>query len=437
MSRRFVLVAVLASFSLPVATQAQDMAITNATVAIGDGSAPIEHGTVVVRAGKVVAAGAGVAVPAGMPAIDGTGKWVTPGLFSAVTDLGLWDVEAVDESNDLEADGSPFNAALDVAPALNPASQHVAISRAGGVTRASVAAFNGKSIFSGQGAVIDLATDAAMVTKPRAFQFVELGESGAKLAGGSRVAAHVALRNALREAKELAVLPAGGARQSDAMLTRADAAALARVIDGSQPLYVGVERAADIRSVLALKTEFPRLSLVLVGAAEGWLVAPEIATAHVPVITMPLRDLPASFEMLAATQSNVGRMTKAGVKVAIGMFTGGNQPRYAPQQAGNLVALGKLPGAAGLTWGQAFAAISSIPAEISGFDGQNGVRAGVLAPGAVGDVVLWNGDPLELSSAPLEVWIDGVKQPLENHQTRLRDRYRDGDTSVLPKAYDW
>ncbi|SFF90374.1 Imidazolonepropionase [Novosphingobium sp. CF614] len=438
MSRRALFIAALAAFSIPQAALAQDIAVTNATLALGDGGAPIEHGTVVVRGGKVVAAGAGVAVPAGVPVVDGTGKWVTPGLFSAVTDLGLWDVEAVDESNDLEAGDSPFNAALDVMPALNPSSQHVAISRAGGVTRASVAAFNGHSIFAGQGAVIDLAADGAMVMKPRVFQFVELGEAGAKLAGGSRVAAHVALRNALREARELAALPAGAARQSDAMLTRVDAMALAGVVDGRQPLYVGVERAADIRAVLALKGEFPKLNLVLVGAAEGWLVAGEIAAAQVPVITMPLRDLPEQFETLAATQSNVGRMKRAGVKVAIGMFTGGNQPRYAPQQAGNLVALGKLPGAAGLSWGDAFAAITSIPAEISGYGGQSGnIRAGVLAPGAVGDVVLWDGDPLELSSAPLEVWIDGVKQPLENHQSRLKDRYKDLDKSELPKAYDW
>lgn len=433
MSRRFRFAAALSALALPFAAPAQDIAVTNATLALGDGSGPIEHGTVVVRGGKVVAAGAGVAVPAGVPTVDGTGKWVTPGLFSAVTDLGLWDVEAVDQSNDTAADESPFNAALDVALALNPASQHIAISRAGGVTRASVAAFNGKSIFAGQGAVIDLAADAAMVARPRAFQFVELGEAGAKLAGGSRVAAHVALRNALREAKELAALAAGAVRPGDAMLTRADAAALARVIDGSQPLYVGVERAADIRAVLALKGEFPRLDLVLVGASEGWLVASEIAAARVPVITMPLRDLPDAFEALAATQSNLGRMNKAGVKVAIGRFTGGNQPRYAPQQAGNLVALGKLPGAAGLSWGEAFAAITSVPAEISGMGG----KAGVLAPGAAGDVVLWNGDPLELSSAPLDVWIDGVKQPLDSHQSRLKDRYRDLDRSDLPKAYDW
>lgn len=429
--KRLLVAALLAG--IPFSVSAQDFAITNATVATGDGSDPIEHATVVVKGGKVVAVGRNLAAPSDTQEVDGTGKWVTPGLFSALTDLGLWDVEAVDESNDTSAEKSPFNAALDVATALNPSSEHIAVSREGGVTRASVTPFNGGSIFAGQGAVIDLGEDAQIVMKPRAFQYVALGESGARLAGGSRVAAHTALRNALREAREVAALPVGAQRQGDVLLTRADAAALARVIDGTQTLYVGVERASDIRNVLALRTEFPKLDLVLVGVTEGWLVAPQIAAAKVPVVTMPMRDLPSSFEALAATMSNVGRMKKAGVKVAIGMFTGMDQPRNAPAQAGNLVALTRIPGASGLTWGEALAAITSIPAEISGFGG----KAGVLAPGAVGDVVLWDGDPLELSSAPVSVWIDGVKQPVDSHQARLRDRYKDLDETYLPKAYDW
>ena len=131
------LAALLTSVAAPAL--AQDMAITNATVVIGDGSAPISGGTVVVRGGKVVAAGAGVAVPAGVRTIDAGGKWVTPGLVVAVTDLGLVDVEAVDESNDGEAGKSPFSAALDIAPAINPVAQPILISRAAGVTRAAVA----------------------------------------------------------------------------------------------------------------------------------------------------------------------------------------------------------------------------------------------------------------------------------------------------------
>ena len=118
--------------------------------------------------------------------------------------------------------------------------------------------------------------------------------------------------------------------------------------------------------MLALRQEFPRLKLVLVGASEGWRVAGDIAAAGVPVIADPLDDLPSSFEQLAATQSNVGRMVRAGVKVALGRMTdtGGAQPRNLPQFAGNLVALTKVPGATGLSWGQAFAAISSTSGEV-------------------------------------------------------------------------
>ncbi|RDC61242.1 hypothetical protein HME9302_02462 [Alteripontixanthobacter maritimus] len=448
------------ALATPAGLCAQDIAITNATVATGDGSEPMEGATVVVRSGKVVAAGRGVTVPAGMQTVDGTGKWVTPGIFAAATTLGLWDVGAVSESNDLTAGNSPFSAALDIAPALNPSSQHVAVSRAGGVTRASIVSAPASSIFGGQGAIVDLGADPDMVVRPRAFQMVALGEYGARLAGGSRTSAHALLRNALREARDVGsgeMIPGGRAargaprqgddlgpdnrmarnetdRGSDVLLTRFDAAALVPVLDGTQPLYVVVERAADIRAVLALRNEFPALDLVLAGVSEGWLVASEIAAAGVPVIADPLDDLPSSFEQLAATQSNVGRMVAAGVKVAIGRLGNGiEQPRNSPQYAGNLVALGKIPGASGLSWGQALATITSVPAEIAGYGGQ----FGVLATGAAGDIVIWDGDPLELSSAPTAVYIDGVLQPVSNHQTRLRERYRDLDESDLPKAYDW
>ena len=406
---------------------AQDIAIINARVVVGDGGAPIPGGTVVVRGGKVVAAGAGVAVPAGVRTIDAKGGWVTPGLFVAVTNLGLVDVEYVTESNDDSAATAVFNAALDVGPAINPLSQQIAVSRAGGITRAAIAPTGTTAIFAGQGAVIDLAADGNPVTRGRAFQYIELGEAGAALAGGSRVSAHAALRNALAEAQGFAT------RGDDALLTRADAAALVPVVTGKQQLLVHVERAQDIRMVLALRAEFPALKLVIVGASEGWLVAREIATSGVPVIASPLNDLPAQFETLAATQSNVGRMTAAGVKVAIGKLSNNDQPRWAPQYAGNLVALNRVPGAKGLSWGQAFATISSIPAEILGL----GDSHGSLKPGRAGDVVIWDGDPLEVSSGVVAVYIDGIEQPLSNHQTRLRDRYRTLTEGALPKAYDW
>ena len=170
--------------------------------------------------------------------------------------------------------------------------------------------------------------------------------------------------------------------------------------------------------------------MVLIGVTEGWMVADRIAASGVPVITAALNDLPVTFERLAATQSNVGRMKDAGVTVAIGMYeSSGDHPRNLPQQAGNMVALNNVPGATGLTWGEAFAAISSVPARIAGIDG------GTLAAGSLGDLVVWDGDPLELSSAPVRVYIDGVEQPMRDHQTQLRERYRDLDNRQLPPAF--
>lgn len=418
---------------------AQNIAMTGVTLATGDGSEPIENGAVVVQDGKVVYAGPAAGMPAvAMPLKEAApGTWVTPGIFATPTNLGLVDVSAVSDSNDTRAGDAPFSAALDVAPVVNPSSQHILVHRAAGITRAATTTQASGSIFAGQGAIIDLGNDANPIVKSKAFQMVELGEGGARLAGGSRASAYVLFRAALYEAQGLRgstgtpqISEIG--KDDELFLSRFDAEALIPVLNGTQKLFVSVERAADIRSALALKGEFPKLDMVLVGVSEGWLVANEIAAAGVPVIADGLDDLPASFQELAATQSNVGRMKRAGVKVAINASTMQN-PRRLPQTAGNLVALNQVPGATGLSWGEAFAAISSIPAEISGMGGQ----AGVLKPGALGDVVIWDGDPLEVTSVPSRVYIGGVEQPLGSHQSRLRDRYRDLDESDLPKAYDW
>jgi len=216
-------------------------------------------------------------------------------------------------------------------------------------------------------------------------------------------------------------------------LTRFDAAALVPVVQGRQMLLVRVDRASDILQAIALRQEFPRLRMVLVGATEGWRVADRIRAAGVPVIANALTDLPGSFETLAATQSNVGRLRAAGVQVAIGHINDDEtrQIRLMPQYAGNLVALTNVPGATGLSWGQAFAAISSVPAAVMGLEGE----IGSLRPGRRADVVIWDGDPLELSTGVDAVFIDGVQQGLQNRQTRLRDRYRTPTEGQLPHAY--
>lgn len=421
----------LAAAFVAAPLSAQTIAITNGRVAIGDGSAPVENGTVVIRNGRIVAAG-NVPVPADAQRIDAQGRWVTPGIVAGLTQLGLVEVEAIGDDNDTGANQSPFSAALDVTPAINSAASSFAITRARGVTRAFVAPDAASKMFAGQGALIETSNNANVVTKPRAFQYVVFGEQGTNRAGGSRGASWAYFRNAMLEARAYARNPNGyeGGRDTGSIITRADAAALVPVLEGRMPLLVRVSRAADILQVLNLRKEFPNIDLVLVDASEGWMVARDIAAAGVPVISAALTDLPNAFESLGATQSNIGRMRAAGVKVGLGEL--GSQPRNTKQSAGNLVALGKIPGASGLSWDDALAASTSWPAEVMGM----GADFGSLRPGRRADVVIWDGDPLELSSAPALMLIDGEQQSLVTRQTKLRDRYKIPQEGQLPKAYE-
>jgi imidazolonepropionase-like amidohydrolase len=413
---------------------AQMTAIVGGTVAIGDGSQPLENGTVVFRDGRIVSAGKDVQVPAGATVIDAHGKWVAAGIVAGFTDIGITEVMVGHEGSDVRAPKSPFSAALDIAPAVNTRSAVVGLERAGGVTRAIVSSEAAGSIFGGEGAVIDLGLGSEPVTRARAFEYVELGEAGGQEAGGSRPAAYAMLHEALAEAADYRRNPAAfGGREKDSLVKRPDAATLLSALDGKTPLLVHVERASDILSVLELRKEYPTLRLVLLGATEGWMVAQQIAAAHVPVIAAALSDLPEDFERLAATESNVGRLDRAGVVVALSTInqTEPQQQRRLTQLAGNLVGFGRLPGATGLDWGRAFAAITSRPAQALGLDGE----IGSLRPGRRADVVVWDHDPLELSSAPVMIFIDGISQPTTSRQTELRDRYMTPSDPDLPKAY--
>ena len=451
------------ALTLAAPALAQTVAITNVMLASGDGGEPQPGATVVMRDGRIVAAGAGVAVPAGAQQIDGSGKWAAPGMVSSLSRLGLTELEiGGDGADDVQNETSPFSAAIDVAAGINPMTNTVAASRSGGVTRAIVAPEAARSIFAGQGAVIDLGNDMSPITRARAFQYVELGEDGADKAGGSRPSAYALFRNALREARDLGGMRqdiAGGAgggglprqgddipyetrqdprllgrdtpRSDDVLLTRFDAAALVPVVRGRQLLIVHVERGIDIVNLIALRREFPALRMAIAGASEGWTVARELAASGMWVFAEPLSDLPASFEQLGATQSNIGRMRAAGVKVAIARLGDTRYARNERQAAGNLVALRGVPGASAVSWGEALAMITSRPAEAIGMGGE----FGRLSAGYRADVVLWSGDPLENSSVAEAVWIDGVPQPITNHQTKLRDRYRVLDRRDLPEAY--
>ena len=399
-----------------------------------NGSQGFDTATVVIDRGIVTAIGPGVAVPAGATVIDATGKWVTPGIFAGMSFIGAAEVNAVDDTNETRSPKSPFSAAIDLSKGINPRASQMAVERLGGITRAAVAPIPSREIFGGQGVVLNLGAGAKTVQVPRAFQIVVFGESGAQLAGGSRAVADLNFRNALREAQRYAANPAayGDGRDRDALLTRLDTAALVPVVRGEQRLLVNVESAPDILNVLALRGEFPGLRLVLLGAREGWMVADQIAASNVPVIIQPMLDNPNSFEALASTRNNAGRLVKAGVIVGLGIIEqdASFQARDLMHYAGNMVAQARIPGGVGLTWDQALATVTRAPAQIWGV-----TDTGSLQVGKRGDVVVWDGDPLELSSAPTAILIDGDPQPMTSRQTELRDRYLGLKLQDAPLAY--
>ena len=171
------------------------------------------------------------------------------------------------------------------------------------------------------------------------------------------------------------------------------------------------DRAADIRQVIAFKQRYPKIKVVLVKGMEAWRVAEELADADIPVIIDPEFNLPGSFEQLGATLANAQRLEAAGVMLAIGMET--HNIRLATQHAGNAVAFG-------MSWEGAMAALTVNPARIFGVPDQ----LGTLTSGAKADVVVWSGDPLEVTEAPEVVIIDGEVMEMTSRQIKLRDRYQ-------------
>lgn len=439
------LASAVAALALVGPAAAQDVAITGGRVLTG--TSVIENGTVVVRNGRVVSVGTGSA-PAGMRAIDARGKIVTPGFVAVDSGLGGSEVGSVRGSNDLSNNANTLSAAFDLSYGLDPWSFTLPVARLGGVTRAVVTpqhagsggghshddsdfagaghgGYQSPGLFAGQAAVIKLG-GADILVKPRVAMVAPFGEAGKGVAGGARGAEFVLFKETLAEVRLYARNKAAYDRAAirDLSLSRADLEALIPVANGSLPLIVSVNRASDIQQVLRLARE-EGVKVILDGAAEGWLVADEIAAAKVPVLLHPITNLPGNFEMRAARMQNAAALNAAGVVIAIKGNEGStHRARDIRYNAGNAVSHG-LPFAA------AIQAITVNPARIFGFDGQ----FGELKPGAAGDVVVWSGDPLEPLSQPSAVFIDGVEQPLQARNLLLRDRYRTGGEGAMPVAY--
>jgi imidazolonepropionase-like amidohydrolase len=387
------------------------VAITHAKVYLPGERAPLEDATVVLANGKIAAVGVQVAVPPGARVIDGHGKTVTPGFIDARAAVGVVEIDQEAQTDETDVRGT-FAPGLRMIDGYNPRSALVPIARAGGVTSVVVAPSQG--LLEGQSAFVDLAGDTVddAVVRPAIAQNARVDEDIAQSSAGTRGGMWMMLREALEDARfygaHRAQYDANGARHLS--LRRVELEALQPVIRGEQPLVLEAHRASDIEAALRLGQEF-KLRLVLQGASEGWMIAGAIARAKVPVIVDPMENLPALFDRLHARTDNAALLSAAGVKVVISTFSA-HQARLLWQHAGNAVRLG-------MDHDAAIRAITETPAEVFGVQGY-----GKIEPGAVANVVVWSGDPLETSTTAEHVFVRGKEQSFETRQRLLLERYR-------------
>jgi len=374
----------------------------------------VEVTNILVRDGLIHAIGSELSAPAGVEVVDATGHIVTPGLVEFSTQVGLVEIWAVDQTTDGNAGTSdPIRAAFRASDALNPQSILVPIARRGGIT--SVVSHPGGGLVSGQSVWWDLSGESveqSIVRSPATLD-VSGGAGGGATVGQSRATLLMRFRELFADVAAYQADPRAydAGRLRELTVSRADIEAIIPALDGELPFLVGVHRRADIDRMIALADEYG-LDLIIAGGDEAWALADELAAHQVPVVVDAMRNAPYSFESIGARNDNAAILEDAGVSVILTTGSSHNA-RLLRQYAGNAVR-------AGMTPEGALAAVTLNPARAVGLDADYGS----IDEGKVANLVVWSGDPFELSTHSRFVVIRGEIMSLETRQTRLFQRYR-------------
>lgn len=391
----------------------ETLALVSGTVhTVSGGSIP--GGTVLIQDGILVGVGKDLEIPAGARVVDLSGKHLWPGQVALHTGLGLWEIGSVRGTDDLSEIGGN-QPDIRVSSSLNAESAHIGVTRFNGVTRAQSAPQGGGPMM-GQSALIRLA-----------------GETWEELLHVDRDMLHVSFprtpntadekdeRDAVTEMRKLL----GEARAYGELLADAEEhgtprpahdsrlEALQPYIRGEKPVAMHCSNAQTILRAVQFAEE-EGLKPLLMGGREAWKVADILAAKDVPVVVGPVLALPTSrFDPYDSAYANAAVLSRAGVRFAI--MPGDNEnPR-------NLAFHGAMASAFGLPREEALRAITLYPAQLLGV----GNQLGSLEVGKVADVVVTDGDLLEISSRVEQVFIDGVRASMRNRQNELYGRYRD------------
>ena len=391
-----------------------DIAIVGGRVYTMESPEPLRDATVLIADGRIEAVGADIEAPFEYQQIDASGKIVTPGLIESYSQLGLVEIWAEGTTVDSKVEEYAVGPSLDVSFAINPASTLFAVNRMGGVTRAVVAPMPGSDPLAGLGATIRLGGDNVLV-ESRVALFGDVTPSAADFTGGSRAVLLQRLQDALDEAARFSP---NRYRAVGNDYSRQDMAALKEFLRSGKPLVLRVERAVDILRCIDLATSHD-LRLIVLGGVEAWKIREELAAEGVAVILSATSNLPIGFDGLGARLDNAALLREAGVDV---LYTGSetHNARNLRQLAGNAVTYG-------VRWYDALDSLTRKAALIWDMPDY-----GVLRLGTIGDVIVWSGDPLEITTWVEHVIVDGQLMPMRSRQTRLLERY---GSTIQPYGY--
>jgi len=383
--------------------------LVGAEIRTGDGP-PIAGGVIELRGTRIAAvSGPGRTIPEGARTIDVTGKIITPGLVAIDTSLGLVEIDAEGSTkDDSGAEGDPIRAVYDASMAINADSALLQVNAIEGITSAAVTPRGG--LVSGQVAWIDLVhgDHRNIVAANGVAMRVQLGQT----VDGSRAATWLRLNELFDDVEFYRTRKAAFDRNQsrDLAAHRLDLEALQPYVAGAAPLLIAAHRVSDLRLLVELARRGMRV--VALGGTQAWRIADELAQAKITVVVQPTQNLPVTMDEMGARIDNAALLAAAGVEVGIAVLGDAHNPRNVTQEAGVAVSYGLDPALA-------LAAITRVPARIYGMD----AHYGTLSAGKVANLVVWDGDPFELSQRPSAVWIRGRAIPMRSRQTELRDRY--------------
>jgi imidazolonepropionase-like amidohydrolase len=413
----------------PASPDGSRIAVIHAKAYLVPGKDAVENATILIENGKVSASGAGLSVPPGYHLIDAKGAIVTPGLMNSNSRLALTEDEGA-ENTDSGVSSGPFGEAFDPESALNANSTVIPVVRSNGLTRGAVLPSSSAAPpFAGEATLLVLNEGPQILDKPRAAVVAKVGGMLVKRTGGSRAEAWMLLRTALAAAARSGKPATAGETPlaSFAGTTPENLAALKPVLEGKIPLVIECSRESDLRQAAALVGEY-KIRVIVVGAEEGWRLAPLLASRHIGVVLDPFTDSPSTFDAIGSRLDNAAILDKAGVRIAFQAtfvavtFNAGIATR---EGAGIAVANG-------MPWNDALRALTSGAAEMWGIAD----HYGTLEAGKDADLVIWDGDPLEPTTNPVMVMVQGKEVSLESRQRMLEQRYAPSQVNApIPPEY--